>query len=86
MTEERMNVTFTGRYLGTASDWDGDNTFIWYYDFQSATNIELPPGDSLNIDWEEGIIILEKYETDVRQEVFSQDLIVFLSTIPRTMP
>jgi hypothetical protein len=89
MTDERMEVTFAGRYLGTAFGWDGDNTVIWYYDFQATESIEIPAGDTLTIDWVEGVIKLVKYNGDddeQGQEVFNQDLITFLSTVPRATP
>ena len=79
MPEDRIDVIYSGRLLGTASGWDGEpGRAIWFYDFKPAGDW-LGEG-TLEIDEENGYIGLEN-DNGVMEN--GQDLPTFLVKFPR---
>jgi len=82
--EERMEVKVLGRVLGTASGWDGDpGETVWFYDFQAVSGLHLP-FTSLAVDFLNGYIGTLDNETGEFTKNSTNDIVLFLSGVPRT--
>lgn len=82
--EDRIEVNFLGRNLGTASGWDGEpGEIIWFYDFIPRDGIKLAQGQ-LVIDTIKGYIGAIDDEGEFTKES-AKDIVEFLGKVPRNV-
>ncbi len=71
MTKKMNDWTLLGRVIGQASGWNGEMECYMLYDFEPASNVDLPKGD-LEIDIARGLF--RGYDVN-GNELWSKDII-----------